>query len=123
MLLQEIMESRVFTVSANDYALEALRLLQRKRQPWAFVLDCDGVAGIVLRETLESLPEDYLHEDDVRRHTTEQIIMVGPEVESQEAERLLRLSQQGFLAIIEGKRPIGIITAENLKRSMLPCPA
>jgi predicted transcriptional regulator len=112
----KLMEPAGECVSANDYALEALRRLRQTGRCWAFVLDGNAVAGVLFAEDLAYEPEKVLGTSDVREYMRSELILVGSAVDSQEAERLLRLSRQNFLAVVERNRPIGIITRESLSR-------
>jgi CBS domain-containing protein len=116
MRLWEVMEPTRESVSANDYAAEALQRMRNRGCDWAFVLDRNEVVGLVFARDLERQPPDYLQEEDVRRYMTTRLILIGPDIASQEAERLLRLSRQDFLAVVEDHRPVGIVTAHSLIR-------
>lgn len=56
------------SVSANDYAGEALRLMKKLGQRWIFVLDRTEIAGLVFAKDLENEPQERLHEGDVREY-------------------------------------------------------
>lgn len=116
----KIMEPAGECVSANDYALEALRRLRQTGRSWAFVLDGNTVAGVVFANDLAREPEKTLRTGDAREYMKSELILVGSAVDSQEAERMLRLSRQDFLAVVERNRPIGIITRESLSRCAMP---
>jgi predicted transcriptional regulator len=117
MQLHEIMDSRIGTVSANDYALEALRHMKAQKLDWSFVLDRNQVSGVVFAQDLARFSETALKDRDVREYLTPNLVMVDIETEPQEAARMLRFSGQGFVGVIKGEQPVGILTTESLARS------
>lgn len=116
MHLYEIMDSRIGTVSANDYALEALRHMTTRQLDWSFVLDRNQVSGVVFARDLVKMSEATLKERDVREYLTTNLVMVDIETEPQEAARLLRFSEQGFVGVVKDNQPVGILTTESLGR-------
>jgi predicted transcriptional regulator len=116
MRLYDLMDSHIGTVSANDYALEALRHMTAQKLDWSFVLDCNQVSGIVLARDLAAIAEATLKERDVREYLTN-LIMVDIDTEPQEAARLLRFSERGFVGIVKNNQPVGILTTESLGQS------
>jgi predicted transcriptional regulator len=119
MHLYDIMDPRVSTVSANDYALEALRHMTSKNLEWTFVLDRNEISGVVFARDLEALPETTLKEKDVREYLTTNLVMVDVETEPQEAARLLRFCGRNFIGVVRGNQPVGILTRESLARPAL----
>jgi CBS domain-containing protein len=125
MNLHEIMDSRIGTVSANDYAAEALRLMTTHNLSWSFVIDRNQVAGIVQAQDLARLSDALLKECDVREYVITNLLTVSIETELQEAIRLLRRSGHHFLGVIKNNLPVGILTQESLpefnKPNLLAC--
>lgn len=117
MRVYDIMDSRIATVSANDYAAEALRLMTLGSRPWIFVLDCKELIGIAYASDMERLSESLLREQDVREHLRTNLLAIGPEADTKEAERLLRTDRRDFLTVVKDGCPIGIITRDSLSRS------
>lgn len=120
MHLQEIMDSRIGTVSANDYAAEALRLMTARNLSWSFVLDRNQVAGIILAKDLARLSDALLKERDVREYVTTNLLTVNIETELQEAIRLLNWSGHRFLGILKNNLPVGILTLESILNTNPP---
>jgi len=116
MRVYDIMDSRIATVSANDYAAEALRLMTLWRRPWIFVLDCNELIGIAYAKDMERLSQSLLREQDVREHLKTNLLAIGPDADAQEAERMLRLGRREFLTVVKDGCPIGIITPDSLTR-------
>jgi predicted transcriptional regulator len=114
MQLNEMMDSRIGTVSANDYALEALRHMKAQKLDWSFVLDRNQVSGVVFARDLARLSETTLKEKDVREYLTTNLVIVDIETEPQEAARLLRHSGRGFVGVVKGNQPVGMLTSESL---------
>lgn len=54
------------TISANDYLLEAFRLMRFSKQPHLTVLEGGQVIGAIHIQDLEQLPEPVLMNGDVR---------------------------------------------------------
>lgn len=116
MQLTEIMEAEILTISANDYAIEALRLMSQRNAPWAIVLDRDWIAGIVYAHELNRFPETMLKERDVQEYLRTDLLVIPEHAQPQEAERLLRNSAMDFLIVIRDNRPMGMITRDSLSR-------
>ena len=114
MRLPELMDSNIFSISENDYATEALRLMRNQGLKWLFVLNREQLAGVVFRSDLERCSDATLKEREVREFLNARIMVVDPGTLPQEAERMLRLSGQDFLAVVKGNCPIGIITSDTL---------
>ncbi len=114
MLLQELMSTEILTISANDYAAEALRLMNHHARTWVIVLESDQIAGIVFLQDLERLTESTLKERDVREYLRTNLLMIGNEAHPQEAERMLRCSGMDFLTVVKNNYPVGIITQDHL---------
>lgn len=114
MRIFDIMDSRIGTISANDYAIEALRMMSAQQCPWIFVLEANELAGVIYARDLERYSETVLRDRDVREYLVSNVATVDADLDIQEAERLLRISGKGFLAVTKEGRPIGIITPKSL---------
>lgn len=57
---------QVDIISANDYLLEALRLMTLCRSERLQVLEGSQVVGVIYREDIERLPDRILQHADVR---------------------------------------------------------
>src|SRR5690348_8375407 len=101
MRLHELMDSRFVAVSANDYATEALQLMQTRNLSWCFVLDRHGIAGLVWAKDLARSSDVVLKERDVREYMAPGLPTVNIETDSQDALRLLQRSGQRILGIIK----------------------
>lgn len=117
MHIHELMDSRISTVSANDYAAEALRVMASRNLSWSFVLDRNQVVGMIQAKDLSRLSDELLKECDVREYVNTSLITIHIETDLNEAERLLRRSGHPFLGIIKNDLPIGILTQEAIIRS------
>jgi len=112
MRLHELMDPRIGTVSANDYAAEALLLMNARNLGWCFVLDRNEVTGIIQAKDLDRIPETVLKERDVREFVRGNLPTVNIDAEVQEAERLLRRSGQRWLGILRNNLPVGILSQD-----------
>lgn len=117
MHIHELMDSRISTVSANDYAAEALRVMASRNLSWSFVLDRNQVVGMVHAKDLSRLSDGVLKECDVREYVNTSLITIHIETDINEAERLLRRSGHAFLGIVKNDLPIGILTQEAIIRA------
>jgi predicted transcriptional regulator len=115
MRLHELMDSRVGTVSANDYAAEALHLMNLRSLSWCFVLDRNEVTGLVWARDLAQLPDALLMERDVREFVTTQLLTVNIDTEVQEVERLLHRTGQRLLGVVKNNLPVGILNRDALR--------
>lgn len=116
MHLHELMDPRIGTVSANDYAAEALQLMNSRNLSWCFVLDRNEVTGLVWADDLAHLPDTLLKERDVREFVTTSLLTVSIDTDLQEVERLLHRSGQHLLGIIQNNLPVGIISEDHIRR-------
>ena len=114
MHLYEIMDSRIGTVSANDYALEALRIMTMRRLSWCFVLDRNQVAGIIRYKDLARLSDAVLKEQDVREYVMPSLVTVSIDTELKEAKRILQRCGQHFVGVVKNDLPVGILTLEAM---------
>jgi predicted transcriptional regulator len=119
MHIHELMDSRISTVSANDYAAEALRVMASRNMKWSFVIDRNQVVGIVQAKDLSRLSEALLKERDVREYINTSLVTVNIETDLSEAERLLRRSGHRFLGILKNNLPVGVLTQDAMFREGL----
>ncbi len=113
-LLNQWLKPVTGSISANDYAVEALDLLQKKKQDWAFVLDRNEVIGMVSRRALEKETQDTLHHEDVRNFVDTNVMLVDAATPPQELKRLSHKHPGMQLGMIEKSRPVGLVRAELL---------
>ena len=116
MQLHELMDPRIGTVSANDYAVEALSLMNSRNLNWCFVLDRNEVNGIIWAEDLLRIPDTLLKERDVREFVTARLLTISIDADLSEAERLLHRSGQPVLAILKNNLPVGILSQDAISR-------
>lgn len=114
MRLLDLMEPEILTISANDYAIEARRLMEQQHTNWILVLEKSQIAGVVLAQELASLPEGMLKERDVREYIRPNLLTINCEAQPREAERMLNRSGRNFLVVVQDNHPIGVITQESL---------
>lgn len=111
------MDTNVLTISVNDYAIEAKRLMLQHDRAWIIALEQTQIAGVVLAKDLERLSEAILKERDVGEYISTDLLMVSRDAQPQEAERLLRRSGRDFLTVMDENWPIGILTQDDLTQA------
>ncbi len=125
MTLQESMDPRIGSVSANDYAAEALRLMMTRHLGWLFVLDRNEIAGVVTARELARWPDELLKERDVREFLTQPLLTIPIETDEMEAANRLQRSGLRFAGITRSNLPVGFITPDALiqhnQLSLLAC--
>jgi len=117
MQLHELMDPRIGTVSANDYAAEALYLMNSRNLNWCFVIDRDEVNGIIWAEDLHHVSDTLLKERDAGEFVTNRLLTIDIETDLSEVERLLQRSGQPAVAILKNNLPVGILNQETISRS------
>jgi CBS-domain-containing membrane protein len=122
MQVADLMDTHVLTISVNDYAIEAKRLMSQHERAWIIALEQSQIAGVVLAQDLERLSEALLKERDVREYVSTDLLMVSRDAQPQEAERLLRRSGRDFLTVMDENWPIGILTQDALTQAFSTSP-
>lgn len=108
------MDRSITTISANDYAAEALRVMTARGQSKILVLERDEVVGVVSASDLQRMSDASLKDRDVREFMATRMLAIHVETQLQEAERLLRLSGLDFLTVVKDAYPVGIVNKETL---------
>lgn len=116
MRLLDLIQPAVLTISMNDYAIEAQRLMVQQQSSWIIVLEGLQMVGVVFAEELSGLSPALLNERDVREYVRAYPLMVNHDVSIQEAQRLLKRSGLDFLTVLRDNQPVGIITQANLSQ-------
>jgi len=117
--LHQIMDRQVATVSANDYALDALILMRARRITRAVVLDRDNAVGLLFARDLERFSEMTLADRDVRECMTPAVELVSPAARLEDLEAILSRGR-ACLAVTQGRRILGILAPEDLNLLRLP---
>lgn len=115
MLLQEVMSRDISAVSANDYALAALRYMRSRNLDRVFVLERDRVAGVVFARDLERYSDEILTERDVREYMSTDLSVIAPDSTLEEAASVLERGRVACLAVVKNNRLLGSITADVLR--------
>lgn len=116
MRLLDLIQPEVLTISVNDYAIEAQRLMAQQQATWIIVLEGLQMVGVVFAEELKDLSPALLNERDVREYVRAYPLTVNNDVSIQEAKRLLNRSGLDFLMVLRDNQPVGIITQANLSQ-------
>lgn len=114
MRIDEFMDTQVLTISVNDYAFEAKRLMAQQACDWMIALDRADVAGVVFAQELERASEAALKERDVREYVSAAWLRVNRDIQPQAAERLLRRSGYDLMVVVDENGLVGIVTLDTL---------
>lgn len=118
MLVQDIMQSRVVTVTRQTAAREALQLLRARGIRHLVVVDGDGVVGIVSDRDVKQMaaqPERFKEwvVDDVMSGA---VITVDPSTPIEDAARLMLSEKISALPVTQDGKLVGIVTETDVMR-------
>jgi acetoin utilization protein AcuB len=128
MLVQDVMETKLFTVAPETTLSEALRLTGQRRIRHLPVLDGDRLVGIVSDRDLkramaspatsrETRELRYLLDRlRVRELMTAAVITIGALSPIEDAARLMVLEKIGALPVTDGERLVGLVTETDVLR-------
>lgn len=119
MLVQDVMQYPVVTVTSGTSVAEAYRIMHDRRIRHLPVVDDDTLNGIVtdrdLRYATSRLhPSPVEAEAPVSTIMSDSVITAGPLDPVEEAARLLRARRIGSLPVLDGDSLVGIVTVTNL---------
>lgn len=119
MLVQDVMQHPVVTVTSSTPIAEAYRTMHDRRIRHLPVVDDDVLTGIVtdrdLRYATSRLhPSPVEAEAPVSTIMSDSVITAGPLDPVEEAARLLRARRIGSLPVLDGDSLVGIVTVTNL---------
>jgi acetoin utilization protein AcuB len=128
MLVQDVMQTKLFTVTPETTLPEALRLTGQRRVRHLLVLDGDRLVGILSDRdlkramaspatSLEAHELNYLLDRlRVREFMTGAVITIGPMFPIEDAARLMVLEKIGALPVTDGERLVGLVTETDVLR-------
>jgi acetoin utilization protein AcuB len=128
MLVQDVMQTKLFTVTPETTLPEALRLTAQRGIRHLPVLDGDRLVGILSDRdlkramassatSLEVRELNYLLERlPVREFMTGAVITIGPMSPIEDAARLMILEKIGALPVTDGERLVGLVTETDVLR-------
>jgi acetoin utilization protein AcuB len=128
MVVQDVMQTQLVTVTPETTLREALRLTGQRGVRHLPVLDGDRLVGILSDRDLKramassatslSVHElNYLLERvQVREFMTRAVITVGPARPIQDAARVMLVEKIGALPVMDGERLIGLVTETDMLR-------
>jgi len=119
MLVQDVMQHPVFTVTSTTSIAEAYRTMHDRRIRHLPVVDDGTLTGVVtdrdLRYATSRLhPSPVESEAPVSTIMSDSVITAGPLDPVEEAARLLRARRIGCLPVVDGDTVVGIVTVTNL---------
>jgi acetoin utilization protein AcuB len=128
MLVQDVMQTKLYTVSPATTLPEALRLTAQRGVRHLLVLDGDRLVGILSDRdlkramassatSLEVHELNYLLERlQVRDFMTRAVITIGAMFPIEDAARLMVLEKIGALPVTDGERLVGLVTETDVLR-------
>jgi acetoin utilization protein AcuB len=128
MLVQDVMQTKLFTVTPETTLPEALRLTGQRGVRHLLVLDGDRLVGILSDRDLKramasSATSLEVHELNyllervrVREFMTGAVITIGPMFPIEDAARLMVTEKIGALPVTDGERLVGLVTETDLLR-------
>lgn len=121
MLVRDIMQSQVVTVTPQTAARDALRLLRSRGIRHLVVLNADEVVGIVSDRDVKQVaaqPERFNDwvVDDVMSGA---VITVDPSTAVEDAARLMLKERISALPVTEAGKLVGIVTETDLLRAFI----
>lgn len=128
MLVQDVMQTKLYTVTPETTLPEALRLTGQRGVRHLPVLDRERLVGILSDRDLKramASPATSLEAHEltylldrlrVGEIMTRAIITIGPTSPIEDAARLMMLEKIGALLVTEGERLIGLVTETDVLR-------
>jgi acetoin utilization protein AcuB len=119
MLVQDVMQHPVVTVSPDTSIADAYRVMHDRRIRHLPVAADGRLTGIVTDRDLRYMtsrlhPSPVEAETPVSKIMTDSVITAGPLDPVEEAARLLRARRIGSLPVLDGDDLVGIVTVTNL---------
>ena len=128
MLVQDVMQTKLFTVTPTTTLPEALRLTAQRSVRHLLVLDGERLVGVLsdrdLKRAMASSATSlevnelkYLLERlQVQEFMTKAVITIGPMFPIEDAARLMVLEKIGALPVTDGERLVGLVTETDVLR-------
>ena len=128
MLVQDVMQTKLFTVTPETTLPEALRLTGQRGVRHLLVLDGDRLVGILSDRDLKRVMAspatslevhelNYLLERlRVREFMTGTVITIGPMFPIEDAARLMVMEKIGALPVMDGETLVGLVTETDVLR-------
>jgi acetoin utilization protein AcuB len=128
MLVQDVMQTKLFTVTPDTTLPEAVRLTGQRGVRHLPVLDRDRLVGMLSDRDLKramASPATSLEAHELRylldglrvgEIMTRAVITIGPTSPIEDAARLMVLEKIGALPVTDGDRLIGLVTETDVLR-------
>jgi len=111
MRLQDIMSTDIKTIEPGAGLEEARSLMRQNRIHHLLVFTGGEVVGVVSDRDLAQRTEVR---DGVAGVMSEDLVTAGPQMTVRQAANLMRGRGIGCLAVVDGDRPVGILTTADL---------
>jgi len=117
LLVRDVMTPAVKTVKVTDSVMEAVRKMNKFKIGSVIVMDGERPVGIVTeRDILERVVEQGLDPNlmEVKSIMSTPLITVEPEVDMEDAARLMTKKRIKKLAVVKEGRLIGVVTSMDI---------
>lgn len=114
--IHALMEPRVPTVSANDYAESALLVMWRYGVTQAFVVERNALVGVVYWHDLQRDVQTVRMDRDVREYMRANVPVLEPQVTADDAWRVMQSRGVDSLPVVQGHRLLGMVTRRALRQ-------
>jgi hypothetical protein len=118
--VEEHMSSPVITVNMDESVVNATKLLAEKGIYCLPVKDGDKLIGIfTLNHVAKAIAEEKLKKT-VKEVMRPKIVLVEKDMYLKEALRLMKDENVRILVVMEGEKPVGVITDQRILRKLAP---
>ncbi len=116
-LVEDIMKTRVVTMSESATISEAARMMRRSGIGCVIVKDASNVLGIITeRDIVRSLTDGHSDTDTIAEIASKPLTVIGPRDSVSEAARILADKRIKRLPVVDNQRLVGILTSTDLVR-------
>lgn len=118
--VRDVMSSPVIAIDPKLSIEEAYRIMLRYGHGALPVVSNEKLVGLVTRKDLDKAKLHGLDKTAVEEFMTRGVITVSPDASISEAHRQMALRNIGRLVVVEGERPVGIVTRTDMLRALYP---
>ena len=116
-LVEDIMKTRVVTMSESATISEAARMMRRSGIGCVIVKDASNVLGIITeRDIVRSLTDGHSDADTIAEIASKPLTVIGPRDSVSEAAGILADKGIKRLPVVDSQRLVGILTSTDLVR-------
>jgi CBS domain-containing protein len=116
-LVEDIMKTRVVTMSESATISEVARMMRRSGIGCVIVKDASNVLGIITeRDIVRSLTDGHSDTDTIAEIASKPLTVIGPRDSVSEAARILADKRIKRLPVVDNQHLVGILTSTDLVR-------